>query len=95
MSARLILNLTDHVYHSDEPREADARSLLTRMLMVLIRKFDSLRAYVPIVLARERRRAVRRAWRQVLEQRRLRRMLKWAGGKSGSGEDSSKPTTGA
>jgi len=55
VALRLLLNLVEKLFHSPGPDRTPARSVMTHILNVMVYKLGSLRAYIPRVLAAERR----------------------------------------
>ena len=55
-SVRLLLNLVDNIFHNKDQDKSNGRKLLVRILSTLVNKFESLRLYIPKLLAWQRER---------------------------------------
>ena len=55
-SVRLLLNLVDNLFHNKDQDKSNGRRLLVRILSTLVNKFESLRLYIPKLLAWQRER---------------------------------------
>ena len=54
MSARLMLNLVDHIFHNDHPAYHEGYRLLIHILSTLVDKFESLSVYIPEVIQKQK-----------------------------------------
>lgn len=55
VAIRLLLYLVEKLFHSDRPNASHARSVMSQICSVIVQKLGALRAYIPRVLAEERR----------------------------------------
>jgi hypothetical protein len=55
VAIRLLLYLVEKLFHSGRPNASHARSVMSQICNVMVQKLGALRAYIPRVLAEERR----------------------------------------
>ncbi len=75
-SVRLLLNLTDYIFHNHDPDSTKGKGLLVKILKTLVHKFDTLRDYMEHVDETERLRSFEHTQSAQGTKRQLAEMMK-------------------